>query len=168
MGDSVALLEKAATMVEALPETKPLARSSLYETEAVDVPPQFADTKFLNSVVAVETSLSPEAFSDAVHGIETALGRVRSGIRHEPRTIDIDIVAFGPILSAEPALTLPHPEAARRRFVMEPLAEILPDFVLPGQTRTAAEIAAALPASPSVVAVFSRLPVRLSDKQPLA
>lgn len=150
MGDSVALLEKAATMVEALPDTKPLARSSLYETEAVDVPPQFADIKFINSVIAVETTLSPEAFSEAIHGIETALGRVRSGLRHEPRSIDIDIVAFGPLVSADPALTLPHPEAARRRFVMEPLVEILPDFILPGQARTAAEIASSLPARPTV------------------
>ena len=150
MGDSVALLEKAATLVEALPETEPLARSSLYETEAVDVPPQFADIKFLNSVIAVETALPPETFSDAIHGIESALGRVRSGLRHEPRTIDIDIVSFGSAVSEYPSLTLPHPEAVRRRFVMEPLAEILPDYMLPGQTRTAAEIAASLPDRPAV------------------
>ena len=144
MGDSVALMRRAAGMVEELPRTSPVARSSIYETAAVDVPEEFRDIKFLNAVMAVETELTPAAFSDAIHAIEAALGRRRSGIRHEPRNIDIDIVAFGDCHSDDPALMLPHPEAARRRFVMEPLAEILPDYILPGQGKAAGEIAAAL------------------------
>ena len=144
MGDSVALMRRAARMVEELPRTSPVARSSIYETAAVDVPEEFRDIKFLNAVLAVETELAPTAFSDAIHAIEAALGRRRSGIRHEPRNIDIDIVAFGDCHSDDPALMLPHPEAARRRFVMEPLAEILPDYVLPGQGKAAIEISAAL------------------------
>ena len=133
-----------------MPLTAAVARSSFYETEAVDVPREFADLVFTNTAMAVETGLGARDFSDAVHGIETALGRTRSGLRHEPRTIDIDIVSFGDMQSGDPALTLPHPEAVRRRFVMEPIAEMLPGFVLPGQKRTAAEIAAALPAEPRV------------------
>lgn len=144
MGDSVALMRRAAGMVEELPRTSPVARSSIYETAAVDVPEEFKDIKFLNAVMAVETELEPAAFSDAIHAIEAALGRRRSGIRHEPRNIDIDIVAFGDCHSDDPALMLPHPEAARRRFVMEPLAEIFPDYVLPGQGKAAIEISAAL------------------------
>ncbi|MBR4611453.1 MAG: 2-amino-4-hydroxy-6-hydroxymethyldihydropteridine diphosphokinase, partial [Kiritimatiellae bacterium] len=93
MGDSVALMRRAAGMVEELPRTSPVARSSIYETAAVDVPEEFKDIKFLNAVMAVETELEPAAFSDAIHAIEAALGRRRSGIRHEPRNIDIDIVA---------------------------------------------------------------------------
>lgn len=143
-GDSVALLRRATAMLEALPGATPAGRSSLYETAAIDVPEEFKDLKFLNAVAAVETDLPPVALSTAVHAIETALGRTRSGVRHEPRTIDIDIVALGDCVSADPELTLPHPEAANRRFVMEPLAEILPDYRLPGQARTARELAVAL------------------------
>lgn len=150
MGDCAALIGRAGDAVARLPRTRELARSSLYETEAVDVPEAFKDLKFLNAAMAVETALSPEELSDAVHAIEDALGRRRSGVRHEPRTIDIDIVACGDAVRRDPSLTLPHPEAARRRFVMEPLAEIMPDFVLPGETRTASEIAAALPLRPAV------------------
>lgn len=150
LGDSIELLAKATDMIGALPGTRLVVESSLYETEAVDVPDEFMDVVFLNSAVAAETSLSPEEFSDAIHGIEKTLGRVRGAIRHAPRTIDIDIVAFGDLENDDPALTLPHPEAAKRRFVMAPLAEILPSYILPGQDMTASEILATLPQKPSV------------------
>lgn len=144
MGDSVALLRRAAALLEAMPLTSPAGRSSLYETAAIDVPDEFRDMKFLNAIVAVETELPPVAISAAAHAIEAALGRVRSGVRHEPRSIDVDIVAIGDIVSADQELTLPHPEAARRLFVMAPLAEIMPGFVLAGQGMSAAEIARSL------------------------
>ncbi|MBR3086469.1 MAG: 2-amino-4-hydroxy-6-hydroxymethyldihydropteridine diphosphokinase [Kiritimatiellae bacterium] len=149
MGDSAALVRRAEDAVAAIPGIRELARSSLYETEAVDVPEQFADVKFVNAVAAYETSLAPEGLSLAVHGVEDSLGRKRSGLRHEPRTMDIDIVVCGDELRDSPELRLPHPEAARRRFVMEPLAEIMPGFILPGQSRTALEIASSLPPRPA-------------------
>ena len=108
------------------------------------MPPEFAGVKFLNAVVAIETDLPPKALSAAMHAFETALGRRRTGLRHEPRPIDIDAIAIGDAASGDPALTLPHPEASCRRFVMEPLAEIFPEYVLPGQSRAAREIADAL------------------------
>lgn len=148
-GDSANILGRAADLVASLPRTREVARSSLYETEAVDVPEEYSSLLFLNSAMAVETELGPMEFSDAIHGIEARLGRVRTGVRHEPRSIDIDIVAFGDIVSDSPALTLPHPGAARRRFVLAPLAEIMPDFVLPGRAQTVADLLALLPERPS-------------------
>ena len=148
LGDSAALIEKSISMIAALPATIISARSSLYETEAVDVPDEYRDMVFVNAAVAIETGLAPKALLDALHGIEAKLGRVRDGVRHSPRTIDLDIVAYGDEMSDSPELTLPHPEAHRRRFVMAPVAEMMPGFVMPGQGRTAAEILAALPPRP--------------------
>lgn len=153
MGDKAAVIEAAIAALAALPDSRLAARASLYETEPVDVDPRFGDLVFVNTVVALETTLSPDSLSTAVHKIEYRLGRRRSGIRHEPRTIDIDIVAIDALTSDRPDLLLPHPEAARRRFVMEPLAEILPDFVLPGQTLGAAALLATLPERPAVTRI---------------
>ena len=63
-----------------------------------------------------------------MHAIEDAQGRVRTGVRNAPRTIDLDLIAFGDLVLDEPELTLPHPRARERAFVTVPLAEILPDF----------------------------------------
>lgn len=148
LGDSAAIISRASDLVAALPLTREIARSSLYETEAVDVPREYSGILFINSAIAVDTGLDPADFSNAIHEIESRLGRVRTGTRHEPRIIDIDIVAFGDITSDDPTLTLPHPEAAKRRFVLAPLAEMLPDFILPGQSATAAALLAELPEHP--------------------
>lgn len=148
LGDSAELVGKAVSMIAGLPGTAVSASSSLYETEAVDVPDEYRDIVFINAAVAVETGLSPEGLLDALHGIEAKLGRVRDGVRHSPRTIDLDIVAYGDETRDAPELTLPHPEALRRRFVMAPIAEMMPGFVMPGQGMTAAEVLATLPERP--------------------
>ena len=150
MGDSRALLKLAEEELSRLPDTRVAAQAPLYETEAVDVPDKYAGTIFLNTVVVLETALPCDDLSRAIHAIEDRLGRVRTGERHAPRTIDIDLIAYGDVRSNRDDLRLPHPEAARRRFVMEPLAEIWPDFVLPGETRTAAQIRDSLPLNPAV------------------
>ena len=73
----------------------------------------------------VEPTMSPKAMLEALMGIEKAFGRVRSD-RYAPRTLDLDLIAYGRLVQAEPELTLPHPRAAERFFVMGPLAEIAP------------------------------------------
>ena len=78
---------------------------------------------FLNQAAVLETELGPIEFSRAMHGIEDALGRVRT-VRNGPRTVDVDLVDFGGLVRDTPALTLPHPRARERAFVMEPLAEL--------------------------------------------
>ena len=120
-------LAKAIAALSALPTTRLAKASSVVETEPVDVPPEFADLKFLNQVAVFETDLSAREFSDAIHAAEDALGRVRT-VRNGPRTIDIDLVDFGGMRSDDPALTLPHPRARERAFVMGPLAELGEEF----------------------------------------
>jgi 2-amino-4-hydroxy-6-hydroxymethyldihydropteridine diphosphokinase len=123
LGDRARSLADATAALAALPGTRLVAESEPEETDPVDVPPEFANLKFLNKVAVFETSLGPEEFSVAMHKIEDSLGRVRT-VRNGPRTIDIDLVDFGGIEMATPSLTLPHPRARERAFVTEPLARL--------------------------------------------
>ncbi len=129
-------------------------RSPDYETEPVGVPEEFAHCRFVNRIVIAETDLTAQAFSDAVHEIERRLGRARGTRRSLPRTVDIDVVAFGDLIQNAPDLTLPHPRATARRFVLQPLADLRPALILPGERLTVAELLDALPETPLV----SRLP----------
>ena len=117
-------LDRAQHALCALPSTHFVVASETEETEPVDVPQEFAAQKFLNRILVVETALSPEEFSERMHGIERDLGRVRSGARNAPRTIDIDMIDYEGVVSDDPALTLPHPRAKERAFVMEPLKRL--------------------------------------------
>jgi 2-amino-4-hydroxy-6-hydroxymethyldihydropteridine diphosphokinase len=149
IGDRAAWLKKAADALSALPDTKITFRSSIYETEPVDVPEEHSEQSFLNAVLIIETALSPQQLSDAVHKIEDQLQRTRN-TPNQPRTIDIDIITQNDIISEDPALTLPHPRAHLRRFVLQPLAEIDPGFTLPGQTSPISELLKAIPEKPAV------------------
>lgn len=119
----VEYLSRAVDALAAFPETKLVAASGAIETEPVDVPPEFAAMKFMNQVAVFETALSAREFSKRMHEVEDALGRRRT-VRNGPRTIDIDLVDFGGMVSDDPELTLPHPRARMRDFVMGPLAEL--------------------------------------------
>jgi len=103
--------------------------SSLYETQPVGGPPQGF---FLNAVAAGETRLRPEQLLAACLAVELELGRVRRE-PNGPRTIDVDILFFGALRRDGPRPpVIPHPRLHERRFVLEPLAEILPELVHPG------------------------------------
>lgn len=116
-------LKRALDALSALPETRLERTSSVIETEPVDVPKAFSDCKFLNQVALFETNLDPLEFSRRMHAIEDGLGRVRT-IRNGPRTIDIDLIDLGGQVVNTPELTLPHPRAHLRDFVLLPLAEL--------------------------------------------
>ena len=116
-------LERALAALSSLPETTFVKASSVIETEPVDVPSEFAALKFLNQVAVFETTLDPFDFSRRMHEIEDDLGRVRT-VRNGPRTIDIDLIDFGGQVIDTPELTLPHPRAHLRDFVLRPLAEL--------------------------------------------
>lgn len=119
--------------IAALPGTQLLKRSSLYRTAPVG----FLDQPdFINAVVMVETVLAPHALLDDLLAIERRHGRVREFL-NAPRTLDLDVLLYGDVVLREPGLTLPHPRMHERAFVLQPLAEIAPDTVIPGKGRVA-------------------------------
>jgi 2-amino-4-hydroxy-6-hydroxymethyldihydropteridine diphosphokinase len=110
--------------------------SSLYLTEPVGGPPQ---GPFLNLVVAGESDATPEALLADCLAVETELGRVRRE-RDGPRTLDVDVLFFGALARDAPPPVVPHPRLHQRRFVLEPLAEILPELVHPRLGASAREL----------------------------
>jgi 2-amino-4-hydroxy-6-hydroxymethyldihydropteridine diphosphokinase len=110
--------------------------SSLYETAAWGKTDQ---PDFLNQVLLVNTVLSPRSLLDAIFSIEEKGGRKRT-VKNAPRTIDIDILFYNRLVLEESGLTIPHPRIAERRFVLEPLNEISPEFVHPVFGKTIHEL----------------------------
>lgn len=125
------------------------ARSSLYSTAPVG----FADQpRFLNAVVALETTLAPRELLDSLLDIEREFGRDRSAsLLNGPRTLDLDLLLYGNLILSETGLEVPHPRLAERAFVLIPLAEIAPDLREPRFGRTIAELLRALHADPAAV-----------------
>ena len=107
---------------------------------------------FLNSVAVARTALEPRGLLALLQGLERQAGR-EPGPRWGPRPLDLDLLLHGERRVAEPDLVVPHPRLAERGFVLAPLAALLPELAIPGETRTAAELLAALPADPSLVRV---------------
>jgi 2-amino-4-hydroxy-6-hydroxymethyldihydropteridine diphosphokinase len=133
VGDRRANMREARTLLAKHAEI--LTASSVYSTEPVGYLDQ---GWYLNAVVKVRTELTPREMLNALQAIERTLGRERR-IRNGPRTIDLDILLWGDTVVTEDGLTIPHPRAHERLFVMAPWAEIAPDLVIPGTGRTAAE-----------------------------
>ena len=121
-----------------------LLRSSLWRSAPVDCPPGSPD--FINAVVALTPlpHFTPETLLAELQALERALGRRPKKVLNEARPLDLDIIAWGSEVRNTPALKLPHPRAHLRRFVLQPLSELAPDLVLPGQTQTLAELLAGL------------------------
>src|SRR5690606_12319613 len=108
---------------------------SLWASSAVDCPPDSPD--YHNAMVALRPRRkeTPLTLLHRLQSIEQDFGRARTGLRNEPRVLDLDLVAFGEERSATAELTLPHPRARERLFVLKPLAEIAPDYRFPGDGR---------------------------------
>jgi 2-amino-4-hydroxy-6-hydroxymethyldihydropteridine diphosphokinase len=145
LGDREAALRGALARLEARGLRRTLV-SSLYETEPVGGPPQ---GDFLNAVAAFESALLPEALLEACLAVEAELGRERRE-PNGPRTIDLDVLFVGSLVRDAPPPVLPHPRLHLRRFVIEPLAEILPGLVHPRLQATAAELLARCPDTSAV------------------
>ncbi len=130
LGDARAAVLRAMADLNAVPETRVVARSSLYRSAPVDA----AGPDFINAVVELETALGPEALLHALQRLEAGAGRERP-YRNAPRTLDLDLLIHGDSVRSTEVLTLPHPRIAQRAFVLLPLAEIAPDRVTLGQLR---------------------------------
>jgi 2-amino-4-hydroxy-6-hydroxymethyldihydropteridine diphosphokinase len=107
-----------------------VALSTLRETEPVGVGDQ---PPFLNGAVALETTLAARELLDRLLAVEHRFGRVRVPGEHGPRTLDLDLLLYGDAEIDEPGLVVPHPRLHERRFVLEPLAELDPELVVPGR-----------------------------------
>jgi 2-amino-4-hydroxy-6-hydroxymethyldihydropteridine diphosphokinase len=139
VGDREANLRDAVERL-ASEEIRVLRRSSVYET----APQEILDQPwFLNAVVEVETSMFPLQLLARIREIERQMGRRRVTAKG-PRNIDIDILFYGRSVIATAELEVPHPRIAQRRFVLEPMAEIAPEFRHPVTGRTAMEMLAAV------------------------
>lgn len=135
MGDRLHHLQKAAAAIE-LQIGKVVKTSCIYETAAwgnTDQP------SFLNQAIIVDTECSPEELLYKILTIETSMGRVRK-TRWEQRIIDIDILFHGSVISEQKHLTIPHPEIPNRRFVLEPLNELVPELVHPLLKKTICQL----------------------------
>jgi 2-amino-4-hydroxy-6-hydroxymethyldihydropteridine diphosphokinase len=137
-GDRLANLRAAR---EALArDVRVIAESSVFQTEPQGEVTDQPD--FLNACLAIETELEPEQLLDVCKAVERELGREESGVRHGPRPIDVDVLLLGDRVHSSERLTLPHPEVAARRFVLEPLLELDPDLSLPDGTPLAERLPA--------------------------
>jgi 2-amino-4-hydroxy-6-hydroxymethyldihydropteridine diphosphokinase len=130
LGDREGWVRRAVELLRAEPEIEVVAVSSVRETEPVGYLDQ---PRFLNAAVEVETALPARRLLDRLLAVEEALGRRRDGPRFGPRTIDLDLLLYGDEGLDEPALTVPHPRLAERRFALEPLHELDPALVVPGR-----------------------------------
>ena len=137
MGDRLDYLRQARARVLALPGVAGPGGecAPLYETDPVDCPP--GSGTFLNTVmeISADDGLPPHELLAGLRGIETALGRPSRYPRNTPRPVDLDILYAGGLVLDTPALTLPHPRLAQRRFVLAPLAALRPGLVLPGMDK---------------------------------
>ncbi|MGE3309797.1 MAG: 2-amino-4-hydroxy-6-hydroxymethyldihydropteridine diphosphokinase [Limisphaerales bacterium] len=121
--------------------------SSLWRSTPVECPPGSPD--FLNAVCRWDVGPhfpTPESLLDQLQSLERDFGRRPRKVLNESRPLDLDLIAFGDAVRNGPRLVLPHPRAHQRRFVLAPLHEIDPGLVLPGWTRTVAELLSDLPA----------------------
>jgi len=152
LGDSAKALRTALRQLEDFSDDV-ILKSSLWQTTPVDCPPD--SPQFLNAVVGFvpQENETPETLLAKLQELEKNFGRQTKKVLNEPRPLDLDLIAFGSEVRNSPQLTLPHPRAHLRRFVLQPLSEIAPELILPGQTRTVLELLAALPAGEQCVKI---------------
>lgn len=141
--------DPADTLRQAFEAMRPLSLqppllSPLMATEPEDCPA--GSPVFVNAVAILCCSedLSAVKLLEALLNIEGRLGRTRSGLRNEPRVLDLDLLAFADQQCESDFLTLPHPRAHQRRFVLEPLAELWPEYRFPGQKQSVQTLLASL------------------------
>ena len=143
LGDARAVLRDALDALRALSLPGGFAASSMWGSAPVDS----HGPDYVNAVARLRTALAPHALLDALQAIEQRFGRERP-YRNAPRTLDLDVLLYGVrgddggLVLADDRLVVPHPRAARRAFVLAPLAELWPRGVIPGAGRVAGLLAA--------------------------
>ena len=131
LGNRLETLQGAVDALEDTPGVRVKAVSPVYETEPWGVEPG-SQPSYFNAVVVLKTTLPPSSLLERAHAVEEAFDRVRDE-RWGPRTLDVDIVAYADLDSDDPQLTLPHPRAHERAFVLAPWLDVDPAAELPGR-----------------------------------
>jgi 2-amino-4-hydroxy-6-hydroxymethyldihydropteridine diphosphokinase len=129
--------------------------SSIYETSPVDSPPDAS--AYLNAVVEIEFAGPAITLLDALLQIERDMGRPSKRPRNAPRIIDLDVLYVGNLTLNNPEIIIPHPRLVQRRFILAPLAEITPDLILPGQSKSVQQLLNQLEDQSSVQRIAERL-----------
>ena len=134
LGDARQSVQQALQALDALPQTRLEAASSLYRTAPVDA----SGPDFIKAVARLRTSLAPLALLQALQGLEQQAGRERP-YRNAPRTLDLDVLLYSGVRQQTPELELPHPRMLQRAFVLVPLAEIDAELVPPDVLQAVAD-----------------------------
>ncbi|MYS93876.1 MULTISPECIES: 2-amino-4-hydroxy-6-hydroxymethyldihydropteridine diphosphokinase [Streptomyces] len=131
LGNRLETLQGAIDALEDTPGVRIKAVSPVYETEPWGVEPG-SQPAYFNAVVVLKTTLPPSSLLERAHAVEEAFHRVRDE-HWGPRTLDVDIVSYADVVSDDPQLTLPHPRAHERAFVLAPWHDLDPEAQLPGR-----------------------------------
>ena len=154
LGDRLSALKLARTALLKIRGIEgPQLSSSLYETEPV-ASVEHAGA-FLNAVVEVHFDGDPLELLQSLQSIEAQMGRPQSRPVNSPRIVDLDILYVGSLSTSAPRLVIPHPRLHLRRFVLQPLAEIRPDLLLPGHSKTVSNLLSELE-DPAAVSIASQ------------
>jgi 2-amino-4-hydroxy-6-hydroxymethyldihydropteridine diphosphokinase len=155
MGDRLAHLKNAKAIILGSPGIVSADQSPVYETEPVDVPPEFQALNFLNAILIVKTLIPLSQLMRTFQFMEQKIGRVPNTVINSPRPMDIDIIYADGLQVREQHIVIPHPQWAQRRFVVQPLCDVRPDLVIPGQIGTVADVLAGL-SDPHKVILFAK------------
>lgn len=155
LGDSRGIILRAMALLHDRASSE-WRTSSLYSSTPVDCPPE--SPHFVNATVSFlpRDGETPHSLLDWLLDLEKKQGRLRKGVPNEARPLDLDLIAFGDLIVATDRLILPHPRAHLRRFVLEPMAEILPTFVFPGFALNVSEMLGDLPLGETVICLSDR------------
>ena len=136
-GSNIEPLQNLRRALTALREVyTPLEVSPAYRNHAVG----FEGDDFINLVIGFATTQAPQEVRERLQGVEALCGRPRDAPRWAPRSMDLDILLYGTLVSAEPGLVLPRPDLVRRPYMLKPLVDLAPDLVHPTLGRTVAEV----------------------------
>jgi 2-amino-4-hydroxy-6-hydroxymethyldihydropteridine diphosphokinase len=154
LGDRLENLRAARRQITELTQVQsPLVFSSIYETEPIDC--ERGAPKFLNAVIEFDYEGDPVRLLEQLSQVEESLGRRRDHPKNVSRTVDIDLLYCGDRQIDNERLQLPHPQMHSRKFVLQPLADIRPHLVLPGQRKTVRELLAESDESGEVVRLIN-------------